>query len=143
MPTVASALSVDDLPVLVHRPVHIPPAAADLDIRLVDIPAIADRLGQQRSEPVHPPVDRDVIDVDTALGQQLLDIAVGQPEPQGTTGPPGGNWNRANAEREVATGRALMERMPESLPRLPDWARCNRAVADADWHARAHAHRDD
>jgi hypothetical protein len=34
--------------------------------------------GQQRSEPVHPAVDRDVIDLDAAFGEQLLDVAVGQ-----------------------------------------------------------------
>ena len=33
-------------------------------------------------EPLHPPVDGDVIDGDTALGQQLLDITVGQAVPQ-------------------------------------------------------------
>ena len=27
---------------------------------------------------LHPPIDRHVIDLDAALGQQLLDIAVGQ-----------------------------------------------------------------
>jgi hypothetical protein len=32
------------------------------------------RLGQQRREPVDPPVDGDVVDLDAALGEQLLDI---------------------------------------------------------------------
>jgi hypothetical protein len=30
----------------------------------------------------HPAVDRDVIHLDTPLGEQLLDVAVGQPETQ-------------------------------------------------------------
>ena len=41
-----------------------------------------DRVGQQRREPLPPAVDRDVIDLDTSLGQQLLDIAVGKAIPQ-------------------------------------------------------------
>jgi hypothetical protein len=32
---------------------------------------------QQRGEPLHPAVDRDVIDRDTALSRQLLDVAIG------------------------------------------------------------------
>jgi hypothetical protein len=32
-----------------------------------------------RRERLHPPVDRDVIDGDAALDQQLLDIAIGRP----------------------------------------------------------------
>jgi acyl-CoA synthetase (AMP-forming)/AMP-acid ligase II len=39
-------------------------------------------LGEQRSEPLHPAVDGDVVDLDAALGEQLLDVAVGQAEPQ-------------------------------------------------------------
>ena len=41
-------------------------------------PGEAGGIGQQRCEPLHPPVDRDVVDLDTALGQQLLHIAVKQ-----------------------------------------------------------------
>jgi hypothetical protein len=29
-----------------------------------------------------PPVDRDVVDLDPALGQQLLDVPIGEAEPQ-------------------------------------------------------------
>jgi hypothetical protein len=35
-------------------------------------------VGQQRGEPLDPPVDRDVIDLDPAFGEQLLDVSVGQ-----------------------------------------------------------------
>ena len=38
------------------------------------------RLGQQRSEPLYPAEHRDVVNVEAALGEELLDIAVGQPE---------------------------------------------------------------
>ncbi len=33
-------------------------------------------LDQQRREPLHPPVDADVIDPDAALGEQFLNVAV-------------------------------------------------------------------
>jgi len=39
-------------------------------------------VGQQRREPLHPPVHGDVVDLDTPLGQQLLDVAVGEAEAQ-------------------------------------------------------------
>jgi hypothetical protein len=39
-------------------------------------------IGQQRSEPLHPPVDGYVIDLNTALDQQFLNVAIGQIEPQ-------------------------------------------------------------
>jgi hypothetical protein len=42
------------------------------------VPARPSRLGEQRREPLHPSVDGDVVDLDTALGEQLLDVAVGQ-----------------------------------------------------------------
>jgi len=80
---------VDDLAVLVDRPVQVPPPAGDLDVGLIDEPAVAGGVpersggvGEQRGEPLHPPVHRDVVDLDAALGQQLLHIPVGQPVPE-------------------------------------------------------------
>jgi hypothetical protein len=74
---------------LVDRPVQVHPPASHLHVGLVHEPAVASpvpaepgRVGQQRSEPPHPPVHADMIHVDAALGQQLLHIPVGQPEPQ-------------------------------------------------------------
>ena len=74
---------------LVDRPTDVAPTAGDLDVGRIDLPVVADRmpagpggLGQQRREPLHPAVDRDVIDLDPALGEQLLDIAVRQAEAQ-------------------------------------------------------------
>jgi len=37
------------------------------------------RVRQQRCEPLHPSVDGDVIDLDTAFGRRLLDVAVDIP----------------------------------------------------------------
>jgi hypothetical protein len=36
------------------------------------------RLGQQRREPLHPSVDGDVVNLDAAFGEQLLNVAVAQ-----------------------------------------------------------------
>jgi hypothetical protein len=36
----------------------------------------AGRVCEQGREPLHPPVDGDVIDLDPAFGQQFLDIAI-------------------------------------------------------------------
>ena len=39
-------------------------------------------LSEQRREPLHPPVDGDVVDLDAALGEQLLGVAVGEAKAQ-------------------------------------------------------------
>ena len=46
------------------------------------MPAGASGLGQQWREPLYPPLDRDVVDLDTAFGEELFDVAVGQAEAQ-------------------------------------------------------------
>jgi hypothetical protein len=67
---------VDDLPVLVDRPVQVDPAPGDLQVGLVDEPAVPGDVpagpggvDQLRGEPLHPPVDRDVIHNDATFGQ--------------------------------------------------------------------------
>jgi hypothetical protein len=45
------------------------------------MPAEPGSVGQQRSDPLNPPVDRDVINLNPTLDQQLLDIAIGKIEP--------------------------------------------------------------
>jgi hypothetical protein len=72
---------------LVDGAVHVTPPPGYLDVGLVDPPAIADGvparpggLSEQRREPLHPAVDRDVVDLDPALGEELLDIAIRQAE---------------------------------------------------------------
>jgi hypothetical protein len=74
---------VDDLATLVDRPVQTDPPPGDFDLRFVNeppittaVPARLCRADQQRSEPLHPPVDADVIDVDAPLGQQFFDVSV-------------------------------------------------------------------
>src|SRR5262249_2744515 len=59
---------------------------ATLTLGLVDKPAVLDgvpdrsgSVAELRREPLHPPLDRHVVDFDAACGEQLLDVAVGQP----------------------------------------------------------------
>jgi hypothetical protein len=70
---------------LSHGPVDVTPHAVDFDIRLVNEPPITrrapgkpGRIRQQLRESLHPSVDGDVVDLNTAFDQQLLDIAVRQ-----------------------------------------------------------------
>jgi hypothetical protein len=76
-------------PNLVDGPEQVAPGASDLHVGLVDVPAVADdvppdsgRVDELGGEALHPSVDRDVVDIDAALGEEFLDIAVGQTEPQ-------------------------------------------------------------
>ncbi len=96
---------VDDLPVLVDRPVQVRPQAVDLDVGLVNEPAVTRhvtarpcRFDELRCEPLDPPVDGDVIDVHSPLGEQLLNVPVGQSVSQ--VPPPRGNRKPANAEAD-------------------------------------------
>jgi hypothetical protein len=43
------------------------------------VPGRPGGVDELRREGLHPPVDRHVIHIDAALGQQLLDVAIGQP----------------------------------------------------------------
>jgi hypothetical protein len=69
---------VDDLTVLVNPAVQIRPRAGDLHVCLVDeppvpraAPARPGSLDELAGEALHPAVDADVINRDTALGEQL------------------------------------------------------------------------
>jgi hypothetical protein len=53
------------------------------------MPAIPDnvlsgpsRLRELRREPLDPPVDAHVVDLDAAFGEELFDVSVGEGEPQ-------------------------------------------------------------
>jgi hypothetical protein len=66
---------------LVNGPVKVGPQAGDLDIGLVDEPPLPrpvstrpGRLGQPGREARHPPKHRNVINVEAAFSEQLLDI---------------------------------------------------------------------
>jgi hypothetical protein len=68
---------IDHLAMLVDRTVEVGPAAGDLDVGLVDEPAItggmaarASGVDELRGEGLNPTVDRHVIDLDAALGKQ-------------------------------------------------------------------------
>src|SRR5436309_670188 len=76
-------IHVDDLPELVDRPVDVAPPTGHLDVSLVDPPAVPDampawacRPRQQRREALHPAEDADVVDLHSAFGQQLFNIAI-------------------------------------------------------------------
>ena len=106
---------VDDLPVLVDRPVHVAPHPVDLHVRLVHeppitraVPAEPGGVEQQRGEPLHPSVDRDVINLDSALEQEFFNVAIGQAEPQVPTDCDGDHLGR-----EPEPG----ERRPRRQPR--------------------------
>jgi hypothetical protein len=80
---------VDDLPELVDRPVDVAPVAADPHVSVVRKLSVPDGVtawlggvGQQRRKAQHSPVDGEVVDLHTPLGDQLLDVAVGKPEAQ-------------------------------------------------------------
>ena len=80
---------VDDLAVLINRSVDVAPASGDLHVRLVHIPAVADRVParsggilEQWREGLCLPVDGDVVDLDPSLTEQLLDISIREPIPQ-------------------------------------------------------------
>jgi hypothetical protein len=61
------------LPELVDRAVDVAPLARDLDIGLIDLPAVTTAwpggLGEQRGEALDPAVDGGVVDVNAALGE--------------------------------------------------------------------------
>jgi hypothetical protein len=68
---------VDHLAMLVHRPVHVPPDAADLHVRLVDepaathrMPARSGRVDHEWCEVLHSPVQADVVHLDPAFSQE-------------------------------------------------------------------------
>ncbi len=117
---------VDDLAVLVGGPVHVPPDACDLDICFLDEPAVTRevsagscRVDQQRREPLHPPVQAHVIHLDATLGEEFLQVPVGQGRSAGTSAPPtqitsGGNRKPANADSSVLIGAACLLRLIET-----------------------------
>ncbi len=67
------------------------------------VPAGPGGLSQQRREPHDPAVDSDVVDLDPALGEQFLDVAVGQREAQV---PADGQDDHLWREAEASEGRS-------------------------------------
>ena len=110
---------VDDLPELVDRAVDIRATARRPSHRsrprASDLPRRGDTaggLGQQRREPKHPPIDRDVVDLDATLGRAVPRGRGRTARSAGTSGPPstitsGGKRKPAKADRcdSARTGR--------------------------------------
>lgn len=61
-------------------------------------------LGQQRREPLDPAIDSDVVDLDAAFGEQLLDVAVRQRQAQLPADP--ASTITSGGEAEAGEGRA-------------------------------------
>jgi hypothetical protein len=65
-------------------------------------------VGQQRHELQHPAVDGDVVDLDPAFGEQLLDVAIRQRKRRYrrtvSTMTSGGKQDPANADRAIGVG---------------------------------------
>jgi len=81
---------IDDLAILVDRPVQLDPAPGDVDIPLINeppitpsVPAWPRGVDEQRGKALHPTIDSDMINTNAPLGQQLRHITVGKPEAQG------------------------------------------------------------
>jgi hypothetical protein len=82
------------------------------------MPAIPDQVlssscgpGELRREALDPAVDRDVIDLDPALGQELLDVPVGEAEPQVPTDRQGDDFGWETVPGEGRTGRWVWVRV--------------------------------
>jgi hypothetical protein len=100
----------DDLAELVDGPEQVAPGASDLDVGLIDVPAIPNdvaagpgRVDELRGEALDPPVHRDVIDQDPALTKKLFHISVRETEPQVPTDRQRDDLGR---EAEPGEGRA-------------------------------------
>jgi hypothetical protein len=118
---------VDELAELVDRSIDKAPLPSHPHIRLIHLPAVTDRmptrpsgLDQQRREPQHPPVDRDVIDLDPALGEELFDVAVARPKRRyqrtARTMTSGGKRKPAKADRVAGAGRGRRVLIPAVSP---------------------------
>jgi hypothetical protein len=114
---------VDDLPELVDAAVQVSPPAGDLHIRLVHQPAVTDGvparpggIGEQGREPLDPPVDGDMVDLNAPFGEQFLDVAVGQAEAQIPANREhddiGWEAEPAKADRVAGAGRGRRVLMP-------------------------------
>jgi hypothetical protein len=79
---------IDDLAELVDGPEQVAPGPTHLEIGLVHVPSIPQdvlsspgSLGELGREPLDPPVNAHVVDLDPAFGEKLLDVPVGEAEP--------------------------------------------------------------
>jgi len=63
-------------------------------------------VGQQRGESLHPAVDRNVVDLDAAFGEEFLDVAVGQAVAQVPADRHDDHLGRKNGTRPNSIGAA-------------------------------------
>jgi hypothetical protein len=96
------------------------------------VSARACRIDQQRGEALHPPEDRDVVDLDAPFGEQLFDVPVRQRVAQVQRTvimiTPGGNRNPANPRpRCWHSGKAATHQ-----PSLPSRTSTNATVPMAE-----------
>ena len=110
---------VDDPAELVDGPEQVAPRPSDLQVGLIDMPAIPNDvlsspsgLRELRREPLDPPVDAHVIDLDAAFRQELLDVSVGKTEPQVPADRQGDDLGREAIPGEGRAGRWSDRRMP-------------------------------
>ena len=100
---------------LVDGAVDVAPDAGDLDLGLVNKPTVTDhvarwlcRLDEQRREALHPPVQGDVVDFDSAFGEELSRSRYDRPNRryQRTANKitSGGNRKPANADNSDSSG---------------------------------------
>lgn len=105
---------VDDLAELVHYPVQIGPPSGDPHVGFIDEPPLARTVparprgvDEARCEPLHPPADRHLIDLDTALSEQRLDVPVGQAVSQVPAHRDGDDLRREPEPPELRPGQRL------------------------------------
>ena len=70
---------------LIDGTVDVPPDTGDLDIPLVNKPAVTNQMparpsgfGEHRCEPLHPPEQGHVVDFDATFREEFFEVAVGQ-----------------------------------------------------------------
>ena len=76
---------VDDQSVVLNCSVDVPPRPGELHVGLIDEPVTTDavatrpgRIHQQRREPLDPSLQDHMVDIDTPLGEESLEIPVGE-----------------------------------------------------------------
>jgi hypothetical protein len=98
---------------------QVAPRPSDLQVGLIDMPAISDDvlsspsgLRELRREPLDPPVDAHVIDLDAAFRKELFDVSVGKTEPQVPADRQGDDFGREAIPGEGRARRWSDSRMP-------------------------------
>jgi len=118
--------NIHHLSMLVDGPIEIAPGAADPDVGLIDVPppshwqaVVSGSVDEERSETPDPAVDSHMIDLDAALGEQLLEVAVGEVVAEI---PAHGDGDEVGRKTEAPKGSGTSERSGH-CPTLPDLRR--------------------